>query len=474
MSATSAPSTAAAERVAAHKLTQSKSNAQAVSLPGQFAALMLLQANQDPMPHVADAKALPAEKEAEVARPKADDEPRSVDAPQMALQALLDWRGLSANAPPCPPHAAPVKTDSAPAGQPPQQNDVPLVETTVTFAKESLAKTFPGRPPDSSTSVQKSVQNPDSVDNLLGNAFGWAAQSPNNIEGEARLAKAPEPSLSANTVHTQQAAVNAGWTDTNAFHPLSKARPSSTKDSTTRPTGMTMAETTTSTQPPHPQPRKTAELAAQIRSTLEFADRGEPSENPVKNSTQQVNASEPTEMKGSSGPEAPAADGIQNPLTQSSSAASDNASLTESFVDTLQQHTDDIGPQISYWTAQGAQRASFTIGSTEDGHLEVKLSFTDGQLAITFETDEEGVREVLRDGAQEALQKLMDIQGIVLGQVSVGGGQTDTPNDPSTERPTVELAQRGRAQKAVSPEGSASATPRIPDIMTANKLDFYA
>jgi flagellar hook-length control protein FliK len=141
----------------------------------------------------------------------------------------------------------------------------------------------------------------------------------------------------------------------------------------------------------------------------------------------------------------------------------------------FQQHMDEVGAQISYWTAQGAQRASFTIGSAEDGPLEVKLSFTDGELAVAFETDKESVREVLQNGAQEALQRLMEAQGISLGQVSVGGGRTNTPQDNHpAEQPTLDLARRGRGVASAASAAQSPVSPRVPNIMTATKLDFYA
>jgi flagellar hook-length control protein FliK len=141
----------------------------------------------------------------------------------------------------------------------------------------------------------------------------------------------------------------------------------------------------------------------------------------------------------------------------------------------FQSQMDEVGSQISYWSAQGAQRASFTVGSAQDMPVEVTLSFADGALDVSFETEEEGVRELLENQAHEALQQLMDAQGIVLGGVSVGGGRSQAQRDSGNESTTVDMVERGRNRK---PAAGSDATPpaarRTPEIMTATKLDLYA
>jgi len=471
---------AAAERASTNKPAQAKPSGQPSSTPGQFAALMLLQADEEPTSALADTTAQAPAEGAVSERTKADDERTPADAAQLALQALLDWRGVITGSQANTPQTAAANTGNTPVGRALERSGAPLTDATTPLVNEGTSLVPSGLAIDGSPNPNKPAQKPDSAGTLLANTGAWASPSPNDTELQAALAKATEqqPPV-ADTTRTQQAtaAVNAGWADTGAASPLSKTRPGNAKANaigSVRTGTVAVAEPTAGAQATA-NTGKMPEPAGHIRSTLDFASRSDATENPTPNTAEQAGALEPTAVTGPQGPDAAAGEGIQQAeIPAPSPTAPDATPAPEAFADMFQQHMDDVGAQISYWTAQGAQRASFTIGSAEDGPLEVKLSFTDGELAVSFETDEKSVREVLQNGAQEALQRLMEAQGIALGNVSVGGGRANTPQDNANERPTVELAQRGRGLKTATTDTPVATTPRAPNIMTATKLDFYA
>lgn len=455
MSTTFATS-AAVEHAVTHKPPQAKPH----GVPGQFATLMWQQANEESASGMTDTTARPPPDDANTEHSKADEHP-FVDTAQQALQALLDWRGLL-------PGSQTPQTSIANLGNPTdgsnlQRSGISLTNATTALANESAPK----------APLAFALDGPPSADN----AATWTAPSPSDTELAAALAKAAEPSP-ATPPQTQPLpiAAHTSGADTRAQVP-GKLRPGSTKTTPLGPvrTGVvTAAETSTAAQTPL-RPSQIAETTGSARSTLDLASRSDAMESTAPNATDQNGALEPTAVTGLQGPDTHPGKDIQPcDIPPAPPTSPDTTPAPEAFADMFQQHMDDLGAQISYWTAQGSQRASFTIGSAEDGPLEVTLSFTDGKLAVAFETDRESVREVLQNGAQEALQRLMDAQGIALGNVSVGGNRTNTPQDSPAEHPTVDLVQRRRSLKATATDVSAPATHRPPPIMTATKLDFYA
>ena len=145
--------------------------------------------------------------------------------------------------------------------------------------------------------------------------------------------------------------------------------------------------------------------------------------------------------------------------------------LDAQMAETMQQ----LDAQISYWAAQGTQNASLTVGSGPDNAIEIKVSLSDGEVKVDFLSDDERVREALEQGAQELLQAMLDAKGMSLGSVSVGaqgqhqfgqaaqqGNERRGPHSAST--PTVASGHTPNASEA----------RRAPQIISANKLDFYA
>ena len=192
---------------------------------------------------------------------------------------------------------------------------------------------------------------------------------------------------------------------------------------------------------------------------------------------EKTGALEPTAVSGAQGAAFPTGEGIHQPdlATHVAAAPTDGSTNTEAFASVFQQQMDEVGAQVSYWAAQGAQRASFTVGSDSDTALDVAITLSGGELTIAFETDEANVREVLQDSARDALQALLEPQGITLGEVSVSGGQAQHAAPDNGGRPTtLEWAQRGRGAAGAEQETAPPPLPRKPQIMTATQLDFYA
>jgi hypothetical protein len=437
MSTTSVTPTAAADRAAAQKAAQTKPNSQPNSTPGQFATLMLLQADEETTASTPDTTAQAPGDEAEPEQAKAN-EHQPTDTSQLALQALLDWRGLLNS-----------NSNGMRQGTP-----SPLSASGDDGA--STPKKF-----NPSTSIGVS---------------GWSAPSSEDADIKAALEKASEaPTADGNRPQPGTTANPAGGSDS-----VSTAKP---KSGTGRTNPLSAQHASTAPAPDTKVPPQTneflngkgADFVSHARSTLDLAMRGNETENTAPNAAAPADTLEVTAVTRPSGPDTTAGEGLQQAdMGTPTVATTDNTPTPESFSDVFQQQMAEVDAQVNYWTAQGAQRASFTIGNPEDGMLDVKLSFADGELAVAFETDEESVREVLQNGAQEALQRLMDAQGIALGNVSVGGGRNNTPQDAPSERPTVDLAQRGRGLKTATPNTPVATTPRVPNIMTATKLDFYA
>lgn len=442
MNTASVTPTAAADRAAAQKAAQAKPNSQPNSTPGQFATLMLLQADEEAAASTPDTTAQAPGDEVEPEQSKAN-EHQPTDASQLALQALLDWRGL-------------LNSNGTRQGTP-----SPLSASG----------------DDGASAPQKF--NPSAMDALSSPSIdvsGWTAPAPEDAEVKAALEKAAEaPTADSNRPQPGTTANPAGGSDS-----VSTAKP---KSGTGRANPLSAQHTSTAPAPDTKVPPqaneflngKGADFVSHARSTLDLAMRGNETENTAPNAAAPADTLEVTAVTRPSGPDTTAGEGLQQAdMGTPTVANTDNTPTPESFSDVFQQQMAELDAQINYWTAQGAQRASFTIGNAEDGMLDVKLSFADGELAVAFETDEESVREVLQNGAQEALQRLMDAQGIALGNVSVGGGRNNTPQDAPSERPTVDLAQRGRGLKATTPDAALPPPTRVPHIMTATKLDFYA
>jgi flagellar hook-length control protein FliK len=135
---------------------------------------------------------------------------------------------------------------------------------------------------------------------------------------------------------------------------------------------------------------------------------------------------------------------------------------------------DELGGQLAYWSAQGSQRASLTLGEAGDSPLEVSLSLKDGTVDIAFESATPEVREALRLSAQDLLHTLLDAHGLSLGGVSVGGGQTSGEHAAHTPQNMVQAPAVREATGRTGQEPPTPAPVRRPPVLSAHKLDLFA
>ena len=145
--------------------------------------------------------------------------------------------------------------------------------------------------------------------------------------------------------------------------------------------------------------------------------------------------------------------------------------------DTMERTMAQLSAQMSYWAAQGSQRANLTIAGENNQPIDVSVSFEKGEVSVHFETDEASLRDALAQGGDEVLQRMLEAKGMTLGNVSVGAGQADGRQSPPPETPQTPAQGSGSRTAVTQPgtdnTGSAPA-PRHRPIISANKLDLFA
>lgn len=464
---------ATTERPAMGRPGAAKPAGQPGTVPGQFAALML-QADEEALaPDASDTGATEltaSDAKGTETESTSTDTPRA-DTAQLALQALLDWRSLG---------AAKATESSGPGA--PETPKALLVAASAQQAKPT-ADAVQQEPLALQTNFPPGKSSEGAVTLPPGITAGTLGDADKLAAGKLALDAAPNPTPQVQTP-TATPGLPTPSTDVGAavqtfgkgkLNPVNKALASGNTRTAGAATGEAALTATAAGNPKTPEPTE------HIRSTVELANRGSELDNSNEaRAPERSETLEPLAVGARTGNGSPTGDGTQQALTADTGGASaptgpDAAGAPESFSNMFQSQMDEVGSQISYWSAQGAQRASFTVGSAQDMPVEVTLSFADGALDVTFETEEEGVRELLESQAHEALQQLMDAQGIVLGGVSVGGGRSQAQRDSGSESTTVDMVERGRSRK---PAAESDATPlaarRTPEIMTATKLDLYA
>lgn len=146
----------------------------------------------------------------------------------------------------------------------------------------------------------------------------------------------------------------------------------------------------------------------------------------------------------------------------------------------MEQAMEELGAQIAYWSTQGNQRASLTIGEGSNAPLDVKIAFENGEVHVQFETDESEVRDALNLSAEDTLNRMLEARGMSLGDVSVGSGQAkESPSSAFSDSgrqekgSTSSSAHPGSASTGTSPT-TAGTSRRPAAIISANKLDFFA
>lgn len=469
---TTAVALATTERPAMGRPGTAKPAGQPSAVPGQFAALML-QADEEVV--APDASETAATELTPTDKNNAETETASINTPgadtaQLALQALLDWRSQEPNK-----STEPSSSTSTP--------DTP--KTLWLAASAQQLKPTRDAEPQGPLALQTNWSPGKSCEGVVTLPPGMTTGTPGDADkftvSKTSLDAAANPTAQ---VPTMTPGLPRPTADVNAaVQAMGKGKPNPTNKTGSNmnghPAGAANGETAPSavangtTKPPEPTDH--------VRSTVDLANRGPGQDNSSETrAPERSETLEPRAIESRTGHGSPMGDGTQQALMADAGGTaaptgSTAASAPESFPGLLQAQMDEVGSQISYWSAQGAQRASFTVGSAQDMPVEVILSFTDGALDVAFETEEDGVRDLLENQAHEALQQLMDAQGIVLGEVSVGGGRSQAQRDSGNEGTTLDIADRGQNRKpAVGSAATPTAARRAPEIMTATKIDLYA
>lgn len=465
-----APSSA--DKTAVGKPAMAKPNGPSGSA-GQFAALMQLQADEQAQSSVlTNTTPSPSPSPTDSHTSAQDDTDANVNSPltpealPQALQALLDWRGMAkvSDAKPGSATTAPTTLSATAGGS--RWFEQPLTPTPSVPAATAQASEW----------MKETQPRLDNEGGLQLNAADWSrVSSTSNEQNEqiptanlpdAQRSDAPRAVPSAVTANVGLSEFGASATQINPRATGSKSATSASVRG--QATGMATEAGKNTTLLGNAVDAKNP-----VRATVDLASHTEqPATSPPSSVVEGPDTPEPEHVAGPPTTDTTAAQGIQ-PAEMPVAQTAPEATPAEGFADVFQGQMEEAVTHMSYWVAQGAKRASFTIGSALDAPVNVELSFVSGELQVAFESDTEGVRELLRDNAQEALQRLMADQGIALGGVSVGSGRAQTAQDEAPGQPTLERARRGRGtQTATTSQPSVGVRP--PQIMTATKLDFYA
>jgi flagellar hook-length control protein FliK len=159
-------------------------------------------------------------------------------------------------------------------------------------------------------------------------------------------------------------------------------------------------------------------------------------------------------------------------------AAPTNSLATDNLTDIM----DQLSGQISYWAAQGTQRASLTVSNDKDNPLEVNISMRDGEVNVAFEATQDDVREALTTHAEALLKDMLESKGMTLGDVTVGqrpptpdqGEATPHNRNGQNTATTVGTAPGILARSTQNGQSNLNPIPHRPDIATAQKVDLFA
>lgn len=504
MSAPPIASTSPERAAHAPKTAQSKQSSVAQgSAPVDFAALLLLADGAE----AADESSLTTGNAIDQADAQRQD--RSADAPlpsgEMVLAGLLNWRSYAETSGREPAAAATTTTQT----QVSAAHDVPVNQSAwVSQSGQTLAGTSPPNSTESATSSRagEGEWSPPTtrVRAQTSTTDMFPPRTPSgttSYPGVADVANAPATarevltdSLAATDLGTQRnssaaSVASTGNSPASGFagkpkagtlrHALSTAVGTSAGTSTGALQSAPTSTVALSTREVMPAPtnatffstpdrgyggEKETDVATPETGAL-VADGGNPS---LKLDRAATTEATPSSVSGS-------ADMGVEPFTIPSPDAP-----TPTTPEGMEQAMEELGAQIAYWSTQGNQRASLTIGEGSNTPLDVKIAFENGEVHVQFETDESEVRDALNLSAEDTLNRMLEARGMSLGDVSVGSGQ-------AKESPSSAFSNSGRQEKGSTSSsahpGSASAgtspttagtSHRPAAIISANKLDFFA
>lgn len=141
---------------------------------------------------------------------------------------------------------------------------------------------------------------------------------------------------------------------------------------------------------------------------------------------------------------------------------------------------DALAEQLAYWAADRLQGAELTL-ALEGAPLQVRVLVEGDNAQVDFRSDEGDTRDLLDAGTGQ-LRELLDQEGLVLSDVSVGSGAQQPagqpPRDPGghSADPAARVRARqaplqGAALSGAAPGEGVAVRPRVP---SERRLDVFA
>ena len=499
MNATTA--TATAERTATHTRAQQAKPNSGQAQPGQFAAL-LMQADDELGVEAGPLNAATPSENQHTDDTTEDREKRAMLSGELALLGLMSWRatGMPTLDMPTQP-SAPLAPATLALSTPPAATDDGLLagdwqpiaageESHLPFGAElALSAAGQGGEPLSLASAPTSPTATSAAALQATSALAGQEQARPQPTDMNPPPTAPDPAT--NPARSAPAVGAAGANPAGlggAKAKLGSARLSGT--------GQQAANVATGLPPGGATPTSTVSLAARAGAnndqTTGFSSRLLAAKAGNAADTGSAMPSPPLESALAATSEAPkaVAPATNTPADASTSGAgpssaeaatpaqpTTDAQAAAPTPDTMERTMAQLSAQMSYWAAQGSQRANLTIAGENNQPIDVSVSFEKGEVSVHFETDEASLRDALAQGGDEVLQRMLEAKGMTLGNVSVGAGQADGRQSPPPETPQTPAQGSGSRTAVTQPgtdnTGSAPA-PRHRPIISANKLDLFA
>lgn len=162
------------------------------------------------------------------------------------------------------------------------------------------------------------------------------------------------------------------------------------------------------------------------------------------------------------------------------------AEVRTELAETMADAMEELAGQLAYWAQTGTQRAQLTLDRGWSSPLSVNVVLDQGEVHVSLETDDPDVRAALSDQAGAMLERLLDHEGLKLGNWSVDAMASDSPlagqtpgNDAQPQDQSEDtltwgsrVARRTGSDAPSAPAASGPST--IPRTHANHRLDLFA
>lgn len=162
------------------------------------------------------------------------------------------------------------------------------------------------------------------------------------------------------------------------------------------------------------------------------------------------------------------------------------AEVRPELAETMADAMEELAGQLAYWAQTGTQRAQLTLDRGWSSPLSVNVVLDQGEVHVSLETDDPDVRAALSDQAGTMLERLLDHEGLKLGNWSVDAMASDSPLAGQTpgngaqpqDQPEDTLTWGSRVARRTgsdAPSAPATSSPStIPRTHANHRLDLFA